>query len=41
LLEDEALRRRYGDSARKRAESDFDYDVLAERLRVALEEAGT
>ncbi|HKH88678.1 MAG TPA: glycosyltransferase family 4 protein [Acidimicrobiales bacterium] len=40
LLEDEALRKRYGNSARKRAESDFDYDVLAERLRVALGEAG-
>jgi phosphatidylinositol alpha-1,6-mannosyltransferase len=40
LLEDEPLRRRYGQSARKRAESDFDHVVLAERLRLALEEGG-
>lgn len=41
LLEDPARRRSLGEAARQRAVADFDYAVLAERLRVALEGAGT
>jgi phosphatidylinositol alpha-1,6-mannosyltransferase len=41
LLDDPAERRRMGDAARLRAESEFAYDVLAERLRVGLEQFGT
>jgi phosphatidylinositol alpha-1,6-mannosyltransferase len=40
LLEDEPMRRRLGHAARERAEKEFDYDVLAARLRAALEQAG-
>jgi phosphatidylinositol alpha-1,6-mannosyltransferase len=40
LLEDPERRRRLGEAARKRAEEEFDYDVLAARLRFALEQAG-
>jgi phosphatidylinositol alpha-1,6-mannosyltransferase len=40
LLESPELRRRLGDSARKRVETEFDYTVLAGRLRTALERAG-
>jgi glycosyltransferase involved in cell wall biosynthesis len=37
---DPERRRRLGEAARKRAEEEFDYDVLAARLRFALEQAG-
>jgi phosphatidylinositol alpha-1,6-mannosyltransferase len=40
LLEDEPLRLRLGQAARTRAEKDFDYDLLAGRLRAALEGVG-
>jgi phosphatidylinositol alpha-1,6-mannosyltransferase len=40
LLVDPERRRRLGEAARKRAEEEFDYDVLAARLRFALEQAG-
>jgi len=40
LLEDEPMRSRFGHAARKRAEKDYDYDLLAARLRAALERAG-
>jgi phosphatidylinositol alpha-1,6-mannosyltransferase len=40
LLEDESKRRRFGQAGRERAESHFDYDLLATRLGRALEQAG-
>jgi phosphatidylinositol alpha-1,6-mannosyltransferase len=40
LLEDEAMRRRFGRAARERAANEYDKDVLAGRLRAALEQAG-
>ncbi|MGO8875137.1 MAG: glycosyltransferase family 4 protein [Acidimicrobiales bacterium] len=40
LLEDPARRRSLGEAARERAVADFDYAVLAERLRLALEGVG-
>ncbi|MFZ0171311.1 MAG: glycosyltransferase family 4 protein [Acidimicrobiales bacterium] len=39
LLEDPERRHRLGEAARKRAEAEFDYSLLALRLRAALEEA--
>lgn len=36
LLDDHERRARYGESARRRAEMEFSYDLLAERLRKAL-----
>ena len=38
LLEDPELRKDMGDAARRRAEADFSYDVLAGQLRDALDE---
>ncbi len=40
VLEDPERRRRLGKAARKRVEEDFDYDVLAARLRSGIEQAG-
>jgi phosphatidylinositol alpha-1,6-mannosyltransferase len=40
LLEDEAMRVRFGRAARERAKSDYDHEILAARLRAALERAG-
>jgi len=40
LLDDPVLRRRLGVAARRRAEQQFDYDLLAKRLQGALVEAG-
>lgn len=40
LLDDESMRHRFGRAARERAVNDFDYDLLAARLRAALERAG-
>jgi phosphatidylinositol alpha-1,6-mannosyltransferase len=40
LLEDEPMRHRFGRAARERAENDFDYDLLAGRLKSALERVG-
>lgn len=40
LLDDPAYARQLGEAARRRAETDFDYDMLAERLRLALDNAG-
>lgn len=40
LIDDPAGRRRMGDAARARAEGEFSYDVLAERLRAGLAEVG-
>jgi len=40
LLDDADLRARLGANARRRAETDFDYDVLAARLDAALQEHG-
>lgn len=40
LIDDPSLRRRLGAAGRRRAETGFDYDVLARRLRAALVEAG-
>ncbi len=40
LLEDEPERRRLGQAARRRAEEQFDYDILAPRLHRALREVG-
>ncbi len=40
LLADEDLQRRYGAAARDRSVSEFDYDVLATRLREALDAFG-
>ncbi len=37
LLDDDKLRRSYGDQARRRAVAEFDYDVLAKRLDDALQ----
>ncbi len=36
LIDDPGERRRMGEAARRRAEAEFDYDVLAERLRAGL-----
>jgi phosphatidylinositol alpha-1,6-mannosyltransferase len=40
LLDDEPMRHRFGRAARQRAENDFDYDLLAGRLKAALERVG-
>ena len=40
LLEEPERRRCLGAAARKRVETDFDYGMLADRLRLALEQAG-
>ena len=40
LLADDARRAAMGGAARRRAEADFSYDVLAERLRCAIAEMG-
>jgi phosphatidyl-myo-inositol dimannoside synthase len=40
LLEDASMRHRLGEAARKRAKEEYDYDLLAARLRAALERAG-
>jgi phosphatidylinositol alpha-1,6-mannosyltransferase len=40
LLGDEALRARLGEAARRRAVTEFDYDVLARRLQSALDGLG-
>ncbi len=40
LLENESLRKKLGQAARHRAMREFNYDLLASRLRASLEEAG-
>ena len=39
-LDDDIRRRRMGAMARVRAVADFSYDVLADRLRIALDDVG-
>ncbi|EQD51610.1 glycosyl transferase group 1, partial [mine drainage metagenome] len=41
LLADPALRRRFGEAARRRAVESFNFDVLARRLAVALTQMGS
>lgn len=41
LLDDPVRRRRFGQAGRARVEADFDYSVLAERLRIALRSAAS